>query len=62
MGRDGHGVSPKGILNSFKNPTSIKFDATRKTFEFTGKFSTTVLNQKGKIVTVIAKSRKFWMF
>ena len=62
LGRDGHGVSPKGILDAFRNPKNVVYDAGRDTFKFIGQRSITVLNHEGKIVTAIAKSSIFWRF
>ena len=62
LGRDGHGVSAKGILDAFRNPKKVVYDAGRDTFKFIGQRSITVLNREGKIVTAIAKSSIFWRF
>ena len=60
MGRDGHGVSPKGILDAFRNPKSIIYDAHRDTFKFIGKNSVVVLNRQGQVVSTWAKSSMYW--
>ncbi len=60
MGRDGYGVSPKGILDAFKNPKSIVYDVRYDTFKFTGQKSVVVLNRQGQIVTTWAKGSMYW--
>ena len=60
MGRDGYGVSPKGILDAFKNPQSVIYDVRYDTFKFTGRKSVVVLNRQGQIVTTWAKGSMYW--
>ena len=60
MGRDGYGVSPKGILDAFKNPKRIVYDVRYDTFKFTGQKSVVVLNRQGQIVTTWAKGSMYW--
>ena len=60
LGRDGHGVSPKGILDAFQNSNEVVYEVGRNTFKFIGNNSTVVLNQQGKVVTAWAKNSMFW--
>ncbi len=63
MGRNGVGVSPKGILDAVKNPIRIesKIDYLgRKSFKYVGKESVVVANEVGKIITCWAKKSTNW--
>ena len=60
MMRDGHGVSPKGILDAVKNSQEIVYDQVRKTFKFIGEKSATILNEQGKVVSTWATDPSFW--
>ena len=62
MFRDGHGVSPQGILDAVRNPTEIVYDAIRDTYKFNGIHSVTILNTQGKVITTWAKSSVFWRY
>lgn len=60
--RDGHGVSPKGILDAVRNPTEIIYDTIKDTYKFRGIKSVTILNSQGKVVSTWAKSSVFWRY
>lgn len=60
--RDGHGVSPQGILDAVRNPTEVIYDVSRNTYRFSGMNSVTILNQQGKVVSTWARSSKFWRY
>ena len=61
MFRDMHGVNPRSILNTTRNPiTRPVFDPLRDTWRFTGVDSIVVLNRNGRIVTAWATSPTGW--
>jgi len=61
MARDGHGVSPRGILDAVKNPVQDVVRQANGGFRYIGENSVTVLNKAGKIITTWGRSI-FWRF
>lgn len=55
-----YGGLPQGILDAFKNPESVIYDAIYDTFKFTGKKSVVVLSPQGQIVTTWSKGSMYW--
>jgi hypothetical protein len=51
------GVSPTAILDAVRNPITVKNQIDRGTVRYKGKLSEVVLNNEGKVVTAIPKSR-----
>lgn len=62
MFRDGHGISPRGILDAVRNPVEIIYDVQRDTFKYIGKHSITVLNPNGMIVTTWSIKSFYWRY
>jgi len=57
ISRQGHGVSPRAILDAVRNPVKIVPQADGS-IQYIGKSAKVVLNKKGEVITVIAKSSK----
>lgn len=56
ISRNGTGVSPKAILDAVKNPVKVIEQSGGRT-KYVGSSAEVVLNAKGKVITVIAKTR-----
>jgi len=57
ISRQGHGVSPGAILDAVKNPVKVVRQADGSV-QYIGKSAKVVLNKKGQVITVIAKTKK----
>lgn len=57
ISREGHGVSPKAILDAVKNPVKV-VRQPKGVVQYVGKSAKVVLNDKGEVITVVAKTSK----
>ena len=63
ISRNGHGVSDKAIIDTFKNSISItKQGFIKRSYKFVGQNSVVVLNKYGKLITAWAKKSIGWRF
>ncbi len=61
IGRDGHGVAPKAILDAVRNPVTTARQGGGRVF-YGGRSAAVILNQFGQIVTTWARNRLGWRF
>jgi RHS repeat-associated protein len=62
IGRDGHGVHPRAIIDAVRNPLKAVTDVASRKSVYRGRDATVVLNEHGKVITAYAKGRRGWRF
>ena len=62
MLRDGHGVSPRAILDAVRSPQRAWSDVASRTSTYVGRNARVILNSRGRLITTYARNRGGWRY